>query len=590
MANRIKILPEELANKIAAGEVIERPASVVKELVENAIDAESTHIVVRVRAGGTQLISVEDNGVGMSAEDAAVAFHRHATSKIGDISDLGSIGTLGFRGEALPSIGAVSRSELSTREEKSLSATTVIVQGGKISEVGEAGRAVGTTVTVKHLFSNTPARRKFLRSTSTELRHITATIVNYAIVHPEIGFVLHHNERELFRWPKAESLKQRLQAIYGAQLLKDALPLNYSGEGFLISGWVGRPETARSSKVHQFVFVNRRPIVSQLIYHAIFEGYQPQLPKGKYPLAVVMLEMDPDRVDVNVHPTKKEVRFTDERSVHRAVVSAVRTALGGREAAPQWSPSPRRADLSKEIAARFPFTVPSIQRDVKGPTSLEPAEEPEERELTFAPVEGKGREEPRREVDVLPEEKGPLWQLHRRYILAQIRDGAVIIDQHAAHERVLYERAKRSFGGKRGTGQQLLFPLTLELSVEELGVMAEALPLFQQLGFSIKLFGGNTVVVEAVPAIIKGESGEKVIMTILDSLIETGKRETDIRERMAISFACKTAIKDGDPLSQEEMNHLIDMLFATQNPYACPHGRPTFIRMPLSELDRKFKR
>ena len=595
MANCIKVLSQELASKIAAGEVIERPASVVKELVENAIDAESTHISLHIKAGGTQIISVEDNGIGMNPEDAVLAIHRHATSKISDISDLDSLQTMGFRGEALPSIGAVSQLEITTREEGSLSGTRVVVQGGDVTEVGEIGRAVGTTVTVKHLFYNTPARRKFLRSASTELRHITRTITNCALAHPEIGFLLHHNERELFHWPRAANLKGRLQDVYGLQLLKEALPLDYKGDGIVLSGWIGKPESARSSRVHQFVFVNKRPIVSQLLYHAIFEGYQPQLQKGKFPLAVIILDMDMDRVDVNVHPTKREVRFADERSVHRALVSAIRSALGESQAAPRWIPPQARTDIRKEIAARFPFNEPAIQMDLQR-KSHDQIIDKRERELTSIPPskekeEGRPEEkEPPHKVGTLADDKVLLWQLHKRYIMAQIKDGAVIIDQHAAHERVLYEMAKKSFEGQRVTGQQLLFPLTLELSFEELAIMAEALPLFQQLGFAIKLFGGNTVVIEAIPALLRSGTGEQAIKNILDDLIETGKTDKDIRERIAISFACKTAMKDGDTLSQEEMNNLIDTLFATQNPYSCPHGRPTFIRLPLNELDRKFQR
>ena len=600
MSNRIKVLPEELANKIAAGEVIERPASVVKELIENSIDAKSSQLVIHVKAGGIQLISIEDDGVGMNAEDAVVALQRHATSKIRDLSDLDAISTLGFRGEALPSIGAVARLELSTREEGSISGTIVNMQGGNIVSVGEIGRAVGTTVTVKHLFFNTPARRKFLKSTATELRHITRTVVNSGIAYPEMGCVLRHNERELFRWPKTDSLKRRLQTIYGDQLVEDALQVDYHDEGVDISGWVGRPETARSSRIHQFIFVNRRPIVSQLLNHAIFEGYQPQLPRGKYPLTVILLKIDRDRIDVNVHPTKREVRFSEERAIHRAVMTAVRRALGERKAAPQWSPVPSKTDLQREIAARFPFREPSLQRELKRSGSPRTTDGPEDKQIPLSSGESLVREEflseklqtrkIKPETSTLPEERVSLWQLHKRYIFAQIKDGAVIVDQHAAHERVLYEMAKKNFSGQKGSGQQLLFPLTLELSFEELTVMAEAMPLFQQLGFGMKLFGGKTVVVEAIPAILRNGTGEQTVIDILDSLIETGKSGEDISERLAVSFACKTAMKDGDVLSQEEMNHLIDMLFATQNPYTCPHGRPTFIRMPLSDLDKKFKR
>jgi DNA mismatch repair protein MutL len=536
----------------------------------------------------------------MNAEDAVVAFHRHATSKIREASDLIAIRSFGFRGEALPSMAAVARVELSTREETSIGGTQVIVQGGHIKSVEEIGRAVGTTVIVKHLFYNTPARRKFLKSTSTELRHITRAMVNTAIAYPAVGLALSHNERELFRWSKMENLKGRLRDIYGSQFLKEALPLVHTEKGIAITGWIGKPEAARSSRIHQFLFVNKRPIGSKLLHHAIYEGYGPRLSRGKHPMVILLLEVNHETLDVNVHPTKKEVRFADERLVHQALLTAIRKALGEKGAAPSWRPVSSRRDLRKEIAARFPFAEQTVRQDVRVPTPIKEGQGNTEDQLTVPLVgttEGGniGREKPREErmwpdIGTESEETVSLWQLHRRYILAQLKDGAVIIDQHAAHERVLYEKAKESFRGERGAGQQLLFPFTVELSFEELTVMAEAMPLFQQLGFDIKLFGGNTIVVEAVPAILGKGTGEQSIVEIVDALIDSGKGDVDISERMAISFACKTAIKDGDRLTQEEMNHLIDMLFATQNPFSCPHGRPTFIRMPLYELDRKFKR
>lgn len=563
MASKIKVLSEDVANKIAAGEVIERPASVVKELVENAIDAGSTSIWIEVNGGGRQLIRVADDGEGMSQEGAVLAFQRYSTSKISAVEDLEAITTLGFRGEALPSIAVVSRLELTTKEATALSGTRVAVEGGMVKEIGQVGRPAGTTVSVKQLFYNTPARRKFLKSAGTELRRIARAITALAVAHPEIAFHLAHDGSETFSFPRTEDLRQRLEDVYGKRLMEQTVPLRYRTKGLGVFGWLGKPEVARSSRVYQLTYVNRRPISSRAINHAIFEGYRPLLPKDKFPLAIVFLEIDSRKMDVNVHPTKREVRFSGEKQVHDSVALAIVRALRELKATPQVSIGQPDIPVEKEPAGR------------KG-------------EIQRATFEKGGLET--LEGEPLPKHKATFWQLHGCYILAQIKDGLVIIDQHAAHERIIYEAALESLSTKPTTGQQLLFPLTVELSFEQMSVVEETLPLFRQLGFGIRPFGRSTVIIDAVPTFIKRIDEGDVFLKILDELIEQGWVASDIEGKLAASLACKAAVKNGDTLTEEEMNHLIDGLFATEQPFSCPHGRPTLIRMPLAELDRKLGR
>lgn len=575
MAHKVRVLSEDLVNKIAAGEVVERPASVVKELLENAIDAGSSSIWVEVNGAGRELIRVADDGEGMGPEDAVLALQRHSTSKVSSIDDLEAVTTLGFRGEALPSIAAVSHLELTTREATALSGARLVVEGGQIKEVAPVGRPPGTTVSVRYLFYNTPARRKFLKRPGTELRHITRIITALAVAYPEIAFHFIHNGSEIFAFPPVDDLRRRLEDIYGREMLDQAIPLEHSTEGLRVFGWLGRPEGARTSRTYQFTYVNRRPILSQAINHALLEGYGSLLPKDRFPLAVLFLEIDPRRVDVNVHPTKREVRFSAERWVHDAVAGAVGRALRTMGAVPQaaFAPSPFEVEGELKDWKKEPKSLPSIVPP-RG----------EQKAIPWAQGEVGLEEKP------WPEKRVSFWQLHGRYILSQIKDGLIIVDQHAAHERVIYEAALGSLSSQPATGQQLLFPLTVELSTEQMGLVEEALSLFHQLGFGIHPFGKNTVLIEAVPTFIQRMNEGKVFREILDELLEGKWVALDFKEKLATSLACKAAIKDGDPLAEEEMEHLINTLFATEQPFFCPHGRPTLIRLSLSELDRRFGR
>lgn len=557
--SKIRILPEHIVNKIAAGEVVERPASVVKELVENSIDAGASSVDIVVRRGGKELISVSDDGEGMGREDALLALSRHATSKISSEEDLEAISTLGFRGEALPSIAAVSRLKLSTKREGDIAGTQVIMEGGALKDVREVGRDVGTTVEVRDIFFNTPARRKFLRSTETELRHIAQVVTELALAHPDVAFSLSHGTRKLMFLPKREGLLERMEDIFGRERMAKVVPLSYEEKGIEVEGALGLPELARRSGVPQYVLVNGRPISHRNLSHAVYLGYGELLPKETSPFFVLSLRVDPKEMDVNVHPTKREVRFSDERSVFDVVVRAVKEALRAEEVSPslEYSEVHQRAAEIREAMERY------ISRA---------------QQLSLA-MELPPREEQR---------PAPLWQAHNRYIFAQVKNGIIIIDQHAAHERVLYEEALRNLSGERPRPQHLLFPAVLRLSPVEMRSLEELLPLLEAIGFEVRVVGRDTVAVDAVPAGVgsRWRDGE-MLSEIIGELAEGG---AGLKEKLAAVYSCHAAIRAGEPLSPKQMQQLIDQLFATEQPFVCPHGRPTIIRVPIEDLDRQFGR
>ncbi|KPL20001.1 MAG: hypothetical protein AMJ92_00720 [candidate division Zixibacteria bacterium SM23_81] len=574
MSQKIKILPRPLVDKIAAGEVVERPSSVVKELVENAIDAQCTKIHVEIMGGGEDLMRVSDDGHGMGREDAALAFERHATSKIATEQDLEAITSLGFRGEALPSIAAVSIMELSSKDNTSPSGTSVELVGGKLKKVAEVGRPVGTTVTVKKLFFNTPARRKFLKSPRTELRQIVDLISNMALSHWNIAFHLVHNGRDIFNLPAVQGFKERLFYLWAKDVVEDLVFFTEPSPHMNIEGCVGSPKFSRANRRHQIFIVNRRPVMDRTLSHALFQGYQPIFPKDRHPNSVILLSLDPSLVDINVHPTKKEVRFQDPRTIHDLVAFSINKVLHKSVELPRL-----RAELS-----------PTEKIKRKGHLRETPASYGWSSQGKLFPLE-KAFSSPGPSLEATAErELISLWQLHNLYVFAAIKSGLVIVDQHAAHERVLYEQAKKSFKATAATSQQLLFPQVVELSQSELQVLDQHTDLLSKLGFSVRPFGEKTVLVEAEPAALKSSGHGRVLREILDDLSTQQTTELDAEEKLARSFACKGAIKGGDPLTQEEMNALLNMLFATSAPYTCPHGRPTVIRMSLDELARKFGR
>lgn len=596
--NTIKILPENLANKIAAGEVVERPASVVKELVENAIDAEADKISVIIQQGGRKLIQVIDNGNGMSAEDLQLSFERHATSKIKSEDDLYSIETLGFRGEALPSIASVSQIEVKSRREKDKMGNIFSLNGGKEGRLKKTAANVGTSISVKNLFFNTPARRNFMRAESSENQQILVVLKRFFLAYPDIGFDLFIDDKQLFNLKQSE-IDERVRIIFGDLIFNGTIPLSVSLGGIELSGFISRPDTVRKSRVNQYLFLNGRPIQNKSLNHAIFQGYSKLISSGEYPIYCLFLEMSPSLVDVNIHPTKMEVRFTNDRSLYSFFINSVQQALNVEEAAPQLSSAPSGSAVQKaielenkpqEIVNELKNKKRSMARYSGSQLSLtyfEPQEKKsqtnggQQNKLSYQDIPDVGN----KEVNV------GFWQIHNRYIVSEIKSGMVIIDQHVAHERVLYERISRILK-KDGpsSGQKLLFPQKLTLNYEDFMAFKKIYQILNKIGFSIKIFSGNTIVIEAMPADVKVGRESQIILDIIDYYNNHPLHDFDHLEKIAAAYACKNAVKSGEALSQIEMHNLVDQLFACESPFFCPHGRPVFITIDLAELDRKFKR
>lgn len=599
MADKIKVLPGKLANMIAAGEVIERPASVVKELLENAIDAGGQRVSVEVRSGGKQLIRVMDNGRGMSREDAVLAFERHATSKIDSEDDLYRIGTFGFRGEALASIASVARVDLTSRTEEETAGTRVRIDGGAPPRVTDAGRARGTTVAVSQLFYNVPARRKFLRTTATETRHIVSVVSTTAMAYPEIAFTLTVDGRDTLSLPAVSNTYTRAQAVMGNTLMNQMIPVTFEDELVKIHGFISRPDAARVSRTHQHLFINLRPVSSRALNHAVYEGYGSILPRDRYPVSIVFLNIDLDQVDVNVHPAKREIRFSDESRVYERLLRAIRLALQNSDVVPVFeTDTPDVSDMTPAAAPGF-ATAPDLgtaverraQIDLFGATDRDGNHSGE---WTYTPADtaqGERGEEGRGTVRESHDgETVSLWQLHNAYILAQVKDGFMLIDQHAAHERVLFERALKTMAHESAPSQQLLFPVTLDLMVPQIALVQEHFDHFGKLGFSLKLFGEQTVVVDAVPCMAGNQGVDTLFHRMIENLLEQPEKALKMEERIAHTFSSHAGIRKGDALSQQEMNGLVNDLFATEMPYVTPGGQPIVVRMPIEEIERRFKK
>ena len=576
----------------------------VKELVENSIDAGATSISIVIKEGGKSFIQISDNGSGMSDEDAVLSFGRHATSKIRSYEDLESIRTLGFRGEALASIAAVAHVDLKTRRPDEEVGALVRMEGGTLKEHSKTSAQPGTMITVRNLFYNTPARRNFLKSNNTEFKHIYDVVQRVALSRPDIAIQFISDEENLLDL-KGGGIQERLKNLYGERHFETLIPIGEETDLLSISGFIGKPDFARKSKVDQYLFLNKRPIVSRAINHAIFSGYEHLMEKGNFPFYLVFLDIDPHKVDVNVHPSKMEVKFADEQSIYRFVISVVRKALGANDLVPslevnssknfdQSFASLRHAALPHHFSAGF-NNVPS------GPflASTEgPAGHPLNLDKLFSdiptvplPENGKPQQFAHGTRENEAQEGKAIWQLHNKYILSQIRTGLMIVDQHVAHERVLYERALASFKNAVPVSQQLLFPHTAQLSSGDFALAKELIPHLQAIGFELKLFGKNTIVLEGVPTDVKAGSEGSILQDILDEFKNNQHRvKLDARDNVAKSFSCKAAIKAGDKLTEVEMRVLIDQLFATSMPYVCPHGRPVVVKISLGELDRRFMR
>ena len=670
--NRIRLLPEQVANQIAAGEVVERPASVVKELVENALDAQATRITVEIQAGGRSLIRVTDDGLGMSRDDALLCLERHATSKIQRAEDLSAVATMGFRGEALPSIASVSRLTLTTREREgeAPAATQLIINGGKLLEVKAAGSPAGTSVEVRQLFFNLPARRKFLRSEETEYAHIHHYLTLAALAYPEVAFTFLKDTRLVWQLPAmvAErkagpdlaALRERLRALLGNP--DQLLPIDFSEElalpdhagdeeidlaarfqeagstpppsVFRLWGFIGKPGVSRSTREDQHFFVNRRPVENRGLNFAMMEGYHTALMKGRYPVACLFLEIDPATVDVNIHPAKREIKFHNERMARQLVTRAVRQALLRFHTAPstgslpQPSPappepgSPPSPPRELELPSQLPrLERPLVQAEAGEASRLAPRSAP--RETISAPnkAEWPARLERPAEGALLsksppaPEpasaegsgiavpqgsEPTPLLKVPLRlvgvigklFVVLESDRGLVLLDQHAAHERILFEQMLQRLEQGDAASQRLLLPETVELSVRDAHFLREQLPTLTRLGVGLSEFGERTFLLDALPPFVKAPDARRFVLELVDELKAVGQEVNTLRlgEQTIAKTVCRHSVKANDPLAGPELENLVNALRQCAMPYTCPHGRPTLIEMNYRELDKKFGR
>lgn len=555
----IKILSEDTINKIAAGEVIERPVSIVKELVENSIDSGAKNISVEISGGGHNLIQVIDDGCGMSYDDAVVAFERHTTSKISSFNDVIHLKTLGFRGEALASIAAVSEVKLLTRTKDSLPGVYLLIQNGKVVEKRDVGTNEGTRIEVAKLFWDLPARRKFLKSQSTEMYYINQLLTGFTLAYPDIYFSLNNQNKENFAWPKQETLKDRIYQIFGKEVFDQILPIKFSDESINISGFISNPSINYSNRNQQFFLINGRIIKNRVLDHSVQSAYKTLIQEGRYPFLVVSIQINGELVDVNVHPTKKEIRFLEEGKVHDILENVIKDALGSVAAGRQARPEGCDYQLLP--------TTDSLQ--VSEPLSVLQSNTEE----LWIPLKIKG-------------------QIKNTYLLLENDDGLLIIDQHALEERILYERIKENLLNGSLEKQSLLFPLTLEVSPQEVSRLEKIIPEFTRIGFDIELIGKTSLAVREVPALAKRLDIHSFVHDVLTELpFDDGTREKkeELFDDLIKMLACRSAIKAGDFLEMEEMKKLVYEL-AKNDFLTCPHGRPIFIKLTTSELEKKFKR
>jgi DNA mismatch repair protein MutL len=589
---RIHLLEEHTVNRIAAGEVVERPASVVKELVENSIDAGAHTIIVEVEQGGKRLIRVTDDGEGMSPADALLSIQRHATSKIRDAEDLQSIVTLGFRGEALPSIAAVSRFELLTKRADLDTGMRLVVENGQVVEAEECAARNGTTVTVRDLFYNTPARLKFLKSVATELSHITELMTRFALAFPEISFRLLHNGQEIFVSQGSTDPRHALLAVFGRDVARELRSIDFAQGSLRITGYVSPPHLTRPTRAMQSFFVNRRLVRHRVLSKALDDAYRTLTPEGRHPVAAIFLQVPPYSVDVNVHPTKAEVKFSHEGEVYHAVLTAIRQALLQQGMMPSALPG-----LQSGLDIAQPAARPSTGQPIWQPSPMPPQEVLHAELLRRAGIELSQATS----VEVQPAARPyaemlegfqVLGQLDRTYIIASSLRGLLIIDQHVAHERVLYEKLTVLRQRQPVPVQHLLTPLVFHLDRRTATLLGEHLQEIQNMGFLLEPFGSDSVVLRGVPAWLGQRNVEALVRDLLDEISELGvqRRLPLTDETLVATTACKMAVKAGDALSHAEMTHLLQELAETENPYLCPHGRPVVLVLSIEELERRFKR
>jgi DNA mismatch repair protein MutL len=635
---RIFLLPDEVASQVAAGEVVERPASVVKELVENSVDAGATRIEVAIARGGASLVRIVDNGIGMDRDDALLCLERHATSKIRSGNDLARICTLGFRGEALPSIASVSRFRLSTRAHTAIEGTEILVNGGKIDSVTSCGEAPGTQIEVRSLFYNLPARRKFLRSENTEASHVQHQLTLQAIGHPKIGFVFMRDQNIVFQAPPAATLSDRIRDLRGAEFLEQILEASMESEnGITISGFIGRAGISRATRAEQVLFVNGRPVENISLQHGLREGYHTALMKGQFPVTFLFLEMDPETVDVNVHPAKREVRFREPDKVKDAVANVVRKTLeGDRERWTNAFQKPVRSGSTTEAEPRTtpvdttPALIPpneqfALRRDwsefnreevpVRFAGALSPIRPRVDPHSSHCAPDNSGPQDPAppssiargsplrtRSAEPSSESSEPrsrsvldfriLGILGKLYILMENADGLVVVDQHAAHERVLFENVRKQMESAGVPIQRLLIPLTVNVTPKDYDWISSNAPTLEKMGFALEPFGDSTLKIDGIPPFFATDDPGLAIRKLVDELRSMTTTTSRLRmgEDAIAKTVCRHAIKANDDLHLSEVENLIQDLLKCDLPFCCPHGRPTMIQLGYGELEKKFGR
>jgi len=619
--SKIRLLSEQVASQVAAGEVIERPASVVKELVENSLDAGASHVEVHFSGNGARSIRVIDDGCGMSKEDALLCLERHATSKIRSGDDLARIATLGFRGEAIPSIASVSRFRIRTREADAVEGTEVLINGGKMEAVRACGCPVGTEIEARALFFNMPARKKFLRTPATESSHIEQQMLLQALGHPQVGFTLVKNGEIAMQVPPARDLLVRVRDLAGRQLAEQLIPIDMESAGIHLTGYIGKAGVGRSNRQSQLLFVNGRPVDNVTIGKALREGYHTALMKGQYPVTYLFIEMDPEAVDVNVHPAKREVRFHSPRTVQEVVVRAVRQAL--EDSRPEWTatfqaastepprPHPEPAQQSELLPEKEQTTLRHDWWEKDGVSEFQRPEgrsfggaefQKPEPQSTTPPARNsetpklRNSETPPAETPKLGNAETPKFRilgiLGKLYVLMENERGLVIVDQHAAHERILFEELRRRISSEAVGSQKLLLPVTVELPPREADWVAEHLPELQRLGLLLEPFGTYTYKIDALPPFVKVDDPAHFLSNVIEDL-QGGAREANrarLGEDVIAKTVCRHAVKANDVLRGPEVTKLIEDLLACELPYCCPHGRPTMIPLAYSEIEKRFGR
>jgi DNA mismatch repair protein MutL len=618
MSDIIQLLPDSVANQIAAGEVVQRPASAVKELIENAIDAGADKIQLIVKDAGKSLIQVIDDGCGMSGTDARMSFERHATSKIKKAEDLFAIRTMGFRGEAMASIAAIAQVELKTRRHEDELGTEIFIEASEVIKQQPCSAVAGTSICVKNLFYNIPARRNFLKSNPVEMRHIIDEFQRVALAHPEIFFTLHHDGQEVYHLPST-TLKQRVIHLFGNNYNQRLVPVEEDTTIINLRGFVGKPEFAKRTRGEQFFFVNHRFIKDPYLNHAVLTAFEELLPDDTYPLYVLFIDIDPSKIDINVHPTKTEIKYQDEKAIYAIIRSAVKRSLGRYNITPS-------LDFDQENSIEHLITPTPFDKIVAPVIAFNPNFNPfkSERELPF--LRDNGESSSNRNIQPIPQNWDTLYeiskrdtsvqqeilvedtlavneqeivkstdrqffQVHNRFIMSQIKSGFMLISQQAAHERILYERFLQQLQNHSGVSQQSLFPQSLTLNGADFELLRELMPDIRALGFDIREFGKNTVVVEGIPADLNNVGEHELLERLLEGFKNNlSILKLDKRDNLARSLARNAAIKAGTKLSSEEMNQLTDQLFACQMPNVALNGKPVISTFTLNELIERFEK